>query len=792
MSTRIQVRRDTTANWTTYQTTVPAQGEFCYDTQAHTLKIGDGTTSYANLKVISDGDTDISDYVSKTATASQNIESDLTFKSGKATIYDDGSADFSDYNHLLNLDGSYDSSHLTDPADVTTYLGGAGFFNTAGNNEAIYVYDDATSSDTVLISHDGSASLAGSDCEIDATGQVTIKKSAPYTDPSFRILDRNNSNANGVLLYGNGSATFAGYVTSQGYNSEPTDSGYSGLTIRNPDTGTVATDLKANGSATFAGGNINVQVYDVSGTDTARIVVKDVAESAGTELYLGRTANDQHLTAYTNNVEVFHVDYNGSASFASEVVTGGLSGAGGVGPNGYVFTGYVDANQGGALTSSIDRNGSASFADSVNLMPGSGVTRINLTASTGEIFCATGKTDSTTMIRVQGGRGSATQADVVNLNADGSASFGQASNSTNNNGVLIGGNNGQLNLYTTRYSADCFQILNTSGSGANVAVKFDGDGSATFASNVESGFVGGTSVGVQLVSTGFLNIREDSSAGDCFAIYKGSPVSSNKKIGFDSNGSASFNGRVYTSGITTDDNITATRTSGTYACYVGQLNGSDTSFINANGSATFSGTVTATNVPASDARFKENITPAKPQLADVVALGGLLKNYDWNDEAPLNEEIRAVRQLGLIAQEVEEVCPTITKTIFRTKRGKELTPEKVIPAVYEEEVIPAVYEEQIIPAEYKTILVPAEVDDEGNKISPAKTEKVLVTPEQTEQVLVTPEQTKQVLVKEEEVIPATYEVLDDNYKGISTDALIMKLIGAVAELSAKVAALEAA
>ena len=151
-----------------------------------------------------------------------------------------------------------------------------------------------------------------------------------------------------------------------------------------------------------------------------------------------------------------------------------------------------------------------------------------------------------------------------------------------------------------------------------------------------------------------------------------------------------------------------------------------------------------------------------------------------------------MRQLGLIAQEVEEVCPTITKTIFRTKRGKELTPEKVIPAVYEEEVIPAVYEEQIIPAEYKTILVPAEVDDEGNKISPAKTEKVLVTPEQTEQVLVTPEQTKQVLVKEEEVIPATYEVLDDNYKGISTDALIMKLIGAVAELSAKVAALEAA
>ena len=73
--------------------------------------------------------------------------------------------------------------------------------------------------------------------------------------------------------------------------------------------------------------------------------------------------------------------------------------------------------------------------------------------------------------------------------------------------------------------------------------------------------------------------------------------------------------------------------------------------------AVFAGTVTATVVPPSDARFKENITPAKPQLADVVALGGLLKNYDWNDQAPLNEEIRSQRQLGLIAQEAAESLP---------------------------------------------------------------------------------------------------------------------------------------
>ncbi len=187
------------------------------------------------------------------------------------------------------------------------------------------------------------------------------------------------------------------------------------------------------------------------------------------------------------------------------------------------------------------------------------------------------------------------------IKTSGSATFGQASNTTNNNGVLIGGNNGSFNIYTTRYSSDCFQILNTTGSGANVAVRFDGDGSATFA---------------------------------------------------------------------------------------GQING--------------------TTVGTSDQRFKENIAPAGSQLDDIAALGGILKNFDWNADAPVNDEIRATRQLGLIAQEAEVISPSLVKTVSRTT-----------------------------------------TNDEGEEV-------------------------------------------DDSYKGISHDALVMKLLGAVAELSAKVAALEAA
>jgi len=177
----------------------------------------------------------------------------------------------------------------------------------------------------------------------------------------------------------------------------------------------------------------------------------------------------------------------------------------------------------------------------------------------------------------------------------------------------------------------------------------------------------------------------------------------------------------------------------------------NTSQIFANGNAIFAGTVSASNI--SDIRFKENITDANPQLADAVALGSQLKNFDWNDDAPLNEELRAKRFLGLVAQEAEKVCPGLTYTVPRTKQGKELTPEVIVPAVYETKTVPAV------------------LDDEGEVIEEETTEQVLVT--------------------EELVTPATYEELDDSYKAINHDILVMKLLGAVAELSAKVAALEA-
>ena len=99
--------------------------------------------------------------------------------------------------------------------------------------------------------------------------------------------------------------------------------------------------------------------------------------------------------------------------------------------------------------------------------------------------------------------------------------------------------------------------------------------------------------------------------------------------------------------------------------------GGSTFSVSKGGNAIFAGTINGTTVGTSDERFKENIAPAESQLEDITALGGILKNFDWNEDAPVSDEIRETRQLGLIAQEAEEISPSLVKTITRTTTNEE-------------------------------------------------------------------------------------------------------------------------
>ncbi|MGN5456815.1 MAG: hypothetical protein ACI4XN_12540 [Candidatus Kurthia intestinigallinarum] len=70
LKTTIQLRRDNTENWTTNKDVIPSAGEPCYDTDAGTLKIGDGVTTYENLSAIHAGE------IPATATHYEGVRAD--------------------------------------------------------------------------------------------------------------------------------------------------------------------------------------------------------------------------------------------------------------------------------------------------------------------------------------------------------------------------------------------------------------------------------------------------------------------------------------------------------------------------------------------------------------------------------------------------------------------------------------------------------------------------------------------------------------------------------------------
>ncbi len=295
------------------------------------------------------------------------------------------------------------------------------------------------------------------------------------------------------------------------------------------------------------------------------------------------------------------------------------------------------------------------------------------------------------------------------LGSDGSATFaGQVAAVANN------ASGTESAIKAVQINANGYALWVGSGESTRTAYILP-NGSATFASTITAGnesstgtniFASGSAQGI-VGGTQKWYLGTDGSATFASTIISGGDASGGANTGSRIDGGSGFS---------------ASMNNSTSLIYRGYTTGSSTpSFsVQASGNASFSGNITAGNV--SDIKFKENITDAKPQLADAVALGSQLKNWDWKDDAPLNEELRAKRFLGLVAQEAEKVCPGLTYTVSRTKQGAELTPEAT--------------------------------DEEGN------------------------------------VTPATYEELDDSYKAINHDILVMKLLGAVAEQNTQIETLK--
>ena len=191
--------------------------------------------------------------------------------------------------------------------------------------------------------------------------------------------------------------------------------------------------------------------------------------------------------------------------------------------------------------------------------------------------------------------------------------------------------------------------------------KINYDGSAEFAGSVSPNYVSA------LTDSGSFNFYRNK--GTAAALNSAWGVENGTQtVKFYNNGSATFNGPI-TAENDLSNAVRATNNSGEHesnaaiiaknkaalGLVLSGLNSSDTvtTKIYNNGDVTFAGNITAGNV--SDIKFKENIKAATAQLADIEAFE--LKTFDWKDNAPLSDELKTQRKLGLIAQEVEAICP---------------------------------------------------------------------------------------------------------------------------------------
>ncbi len=577
---------------------------------------------------------------------------------------------------------------------------------------------------------------------------LSINPSDSTAHYGFRIDQANNNlnidkvfgtNATFLTLTSTGNAEFGGSVQTSSYFQSTRSSGTNSV-LAGYHNSSLGVNIRANGNAEFQG---QVVIGGSTALANSTCTINDdgyifINRSSGNALIVqqngGGSSSDNKIALGTDGSATFG-NYTSTTASSAKLWDNNSYGLyiNGLGdsthrafavykvdsPAGYKASIFHDGSA--AFTGPGTSNGntitltdSASSADSrhIKIIRGNMAAYIGVAGSVTDdpFYMSRTGNNNDFVITNDGDVGIGTTSPARKLQVAGSVAISSGSRleSTSSGGSLIvqGGSTypgGHLKLYGGNGDDKIEFCTSGASTGSQVKATITSTGNAEFGGQVKADSTSGA----------FQASRTDGGANHVFR--GGTSTSSYTSV-------ITANGQLTLSGA--NGAFQATRSDGgaNHIFRAGTSTSNYTTVITAAGAATFVGSVTAASyVTSSDQRFKENITDANSQLADVTALGNSLRNWDWTNDAPIAD--KDTRFLGLVAQEAETISPGIVATIARTKQGAELTPETT--------------------------------DNEGN------------------------------------VTPATYEQLDDSYKGIKNDVLVMKLLGAVAELSDKVSALEA-
>jgi hypothetical protein len=209
MATKIQLRRDTAADWTSNNPTLAA-GEFGWESDTNRFKIGDGATAWTSLAYASDGDT-----------------AGITF------VGDDSTGTLVSQNETFKIAGGTGITTAVSGDTMTITASGGGGTITALNNQAENRLVSIGSTTTEL---DGEANLTFDGSTLTVTGAAALD-GVTITDNSIktnRSNDQLNIGSNGTGRIGiskSDQQSLSDFVATHEYHGSAVDSYIKGTMI---------------------------------------------------------------------------------------------------------------------------------------------------------------------------------------------------------------------------------------------------------------------------------------------------------------------------------------------------------------------------------------------------------------------------------------------------------------------------------------------------------------------------------------------------------------------------------
>jgi hypothetical protein len=175
MATRIQLRRDTAANWTTNNPTL-AEGEVGFEKNTNKFKIGNGLISWAGLEYFG-GEVDLSEYLTIASASSTYLT-----KISASTTY----ATKTELNNIDALPSQSGNSgkYLTTSGSVASWstIDLTSAINTASAAAVTYLVDSAPAALDTL---NELAAALGDDANYASTITTALGTKAPLASPTF-------------------------------------------------------------------------------------------------------------------------------------------------------------------------------------------------------------------------------------------------------------------------------------------------------------------------------------------------------------------------------------------------------------------------------------------------------------------------------------------------------------------------------------------------------------------------------------------------------------------------------